>query len=209
MSSSTIFKDRIEAGKRLAEVLSEFKNSDAIVLALPRGGVVVAKEVARELGLPLDIIVTRKIGAPGNDEYAIGAIDITGAGVWNEAERAYVDPKWLEHKIESEKKEAMRRFETYRKGMGALNLKNKTVIIVDDGIATGLTMQAAVAYSKREGALKVVVAVPVASTESVRALKSVAEVRILETPIFFSAVGEWYEDFPQVSDEEVISALAS
>ncbi|HAS84796.1 MAG TPA: phosphoribosyltransferase [Candidatus Yonathbacteria bacterium] len=209
MSSSTIFKDRIEAGKRLAEVLSEFKNSDAIVLALPRGGVVVAKEVARELGLPLDIIVTRKIGAPGNDEYAIGAIDITGAGVWNEAERAYVDPKWLEHKIESEKKEAMRRFETYRKGMGALNLKNKTVIIVDDGIATGLTMQAAVAYSKREGALKVVVAVPVASTESVRTLKSVAEVRFLETPIFFSAVGEWYEDFPQVSDEEVISALAS
>ncbi len=140
MSSSTIFKDRIDAGKKLAVVLSDFKNTDAIVLALPRGGVVVAKEVAYELGLPLDIIVTRKIGAPGNDEYAIGVIDITGAGVWNEAERAYVDTKWLDQKIESEKKEAMRRFETYRKGMGALNIKNKTIIIVDDGIATGLTM---------------------------------------------------------------------
>src|SRR3989344_9668152 len=153
----TIFKNRAEAGKKLAEILSDFKNTNAIVLALPRGGVVVAKEVARELGLPLDIIVTRKIGAPGNDEYAIGAIDITGAGVWNEAERAYVDHKWLEHKVESEKKEAIRRFETYRKGMGQLSLKNKTVIIVDDGIATGLTMQAAVAYAKREGALRVVV----------------------------------------------------
>ncbi|HBB44390.1 MAG: Phosphoribosyltransferase [Parcubacteria group bacterium GW2011_GWA1_44_13] len=205
----TVFKNRIDAGAKLAEILIDLKNADAIVLALPRGGVVIGKEVAQALGLPLDIIVTRKIGAPGNDEYAIGAIDITGAGVWNEAERAYVDPKWLEHKIESEKKEAIRRFETYRKGMGQLSLKNKTVIIVDDGIATGLTMQSATAYAKREGALKVVVAVPVASTESVRALKSVAEVRILETPIFFSAVGEWYEDFPQVSDQEVIRTLAT
>lgn len=204
----TVFKNRTEAGKKLAETLSDFKNADAIVLALPRGGVVVAKEVASALNLPLDIIVTRKIGAPGNDEYAIGAIDITGSGVWNEAERAYVDPKWLKHKIESEGKEALRRFEAYRKGMGSLNLKNKTVIIVDDGIATGLTMQSAVAYAKNEGAIKVVVAVPVASLESVRAIKKDALVRVLETPIFFSAVGEWYEDFPQVGDEEVVEALA-
>lgn len=203
----TIFKNRTEAGKKLAEALSDFKNTDTIVLALPRGGVVVAREIANELNLPLDIIVTRKIGAPGNDEYAIGAIDITGSGVWNEAERAYVDPKWLEHKIESERKEAIRRFEIYRKGMGHLNLKNKTVIIVDDGIATGLTMQSAVAYAKHEGAKKAVVAVPVASSESVRAIKKDAEVRVLETPIFFSAVGEWYEDFPQISDQEVVSAL--
>lgn len=204
----TIFKNRAEAGRKLAETLSDFKNVDAIVLALPRGGVVVAKEVASGLNLPLDIIVTRKIGAPGNDEYAIGAIDITGSGVWNEAERAYVDLKWLEHKIESEKKEAIRRFETYRKGMGNLNLKNRTVIIVDDGIATGLTMQSAVAYAKKEGAKKVVVAVPVASPESVRSIKKGAEVRVLESPIFFSAVGQWYEDFPQISDDEVVSMLA-
>lgn len=205
----TVFKNRTEAGKKLAETLSDFKNTDAIVLALPRGGVVVAKEVAKVLGLSLDIIVTRKIGAPGNDEYAIGAIDINGRGVWNEAERAYVDKKWLEHKIETEKKEAMRRFETYRKGRGALDLKNKAVIIVDDGIATGLTMHSAVAYAKHEGAEKVVVAVPVASAESVRVIKKDADVRVLETPIFFSAVGQWYEDFPQVGDEEVVSILAS
>ena len=207
MSSSIIFKNRAEAGKKLAEVLGEFKNSDAIVLALPRGGVVVAKEVAQKLRLPLDIIVTRKIGAPGNDEYAIGAIDINGNGVWNEVERAYVDPKWLKNKIELEKKEAVRRFETYRKGMGQLNLKGKKIIIVDDGIATGLTMQSAVAYAKSEGAEKVVVAVPVASSESVRAIKKDTDVRVLETPVFFSAVGEWYEDFPQVSDREVTEVL--
>lgn len=204
----TVFKNRSEAGKKLADLLGEYRGTDTIVLALPRGGVVVAKEVANELGLPLDIIVTRKIGAPGNDEYAIGAIDITGNGVWNEAEQAYADPKWLERKIESEKKEAVRRFETYRKGMARQELKGKTTIIVDDGIATGLTMQSAVAYAKHEGAKKVVVAVPVASSESVRSLKAIAEVFVLETPIFFSAVGQWYEDFPQVGDEEVISTLA-
>lgn len=205
----TVFKNRTESGKKLADALREFKNTNAIVLALPRGGVVVAKEVARELNLPLDIIVTRKIGAPGNDEYAIGAIDKNGNGVWNETERAYVDKKWLEHKVVKEKDEALRRWNTYRKGMGSLDLKNKTAIIVDDGIATGLTMQAAVAYAKHEGVKKVVVAIPVASAESLRALKNEAKLYVLEAPIFFFAVGEWYEDFPQVSDEEVISILAS
>lgn len=148
----TVFKNRTEAGKKLAELLNDFKNTNAIVLALPRGGVVVAKEIAMALNLPLDIIVTRKIGAPGNNEYAIGAIDINGTGSWNEAEREYVDKKWLEHKVALEKEEALRRWSTYRKGMGSLNLKSKKVIIVDDGIATGLTMQAAVAYAKTEGA---------------------------------------------------------
>ncbi|OHA79103.1 MAG: hypothetical protein A2747_01185 [Candidatus Yonathbacteria bacterium RIFCSPHIGHO2_01_FULL_44_41] len=208
MSFPIIFKDRSEAGKKLAEVLTEFKNSSAIVLALPRGGVMTGKEIAEALSLPLDIIVTRKIGAPGNDEYAIGAIDLDGNGVWNEMEHAYVDKKWLEAKIASEKIEAKRRWDTYRKGRGELDLKNKVVIIVDDGIATGLTMQAAVAYAKHKGAERIIVAVPVASAESVRTLKNSADVRTIETPTFFSAVGEWYEDFPQVSDKEVVSALA-
>ena len=204
----TVFKNRTEAGKKLAESLGEFKNSDAVVLALPRGGIITGREISNALNLPLDIIVTRKIGAPENNEYAIGAIDKNGNGVWNDAEREYVDKKWLEQKIAVEKKEAIRRWNTYRKGMGALDLKNKTVIITDDGIATGLTIQAAVAYAKHEGARKVVVAVPVASSESVQAMKALAEVFVLETPIFFSAVGQWYEDFPQVTDEEVIYALA-
>lgn len=209
MSSLTIFKDRTEAGKKLAEILSDFKNSNAVVLALPRGGVVIGKEVAKALNLPLDIIVTRKIGAPGNDEYAIGAIDINGNGVWNEIECQNVDKKWLENKIATEKKEVERRLNTYRQGRGSLSIKGRTVIIVDDGIATGLTMQASVAYAKQTDAGKIVVAVPVASTESIRVLKGVAEVYVIETPIFFSAVGEWYEYFPQVSDNEVVSMLAS
>ena len=125
----TIFKNRTEAGKKLAELLSEFKGTDAVVLALPRGGVIVGQEIARALNLPLDIIVTRKIGAPGNDEYAIGAIDINGNGSWNEAERSYVDKKWLAEKIVSEKKEAERRWNAYRKGRDPLDLKNKTIII--------------------------------------------------------------------------------
>lgn len=202
-----VFKNRTEAGKKLAPLLGEYRGTDAIILALPRGGIIIGREISKALGLPLDIIVTRKIGAPGNDEYAIGAIDINGNGVWNEAERANVDPKWLEHKVESEKKEAIRRFETYRKGMASQDLKGKTAIIVDDGIATGLTMQSAVAYAKHEGAEKVVVAVTVASSESVQTLKSNAEVFVLESPVFFSAVGQWYEDFQQVTDDEVIEIL--
>lgn len=207
MSSPIIFKDRREAGKKLAELLGESQGSNAIVLGLPRGGVIVAKEVAKALNLPLDIIVTRKIGAPENDEYAIGAIDLNGNGVWNESERARVDKKWLKNKVASEKKEAGRRWGIYRKGMGPLELKGKIVIIVDDGIATGLTMRAAVAYVREQAAKKIVVAIPVASGESVRDIKKYAEVRVVETPTFFSAVGEWYEGFPQVTDEEVIEIL--
>lgn len=209
MSSSVIFKDRQEAGKKLALLLDKYKGTDAIVLALPRGGVVIGKEVAEALNLPLDIIVTRKIGAPGNDEYAIGAIDINGNGVWNENERPYVDKIWLENKIKKETREAERRWNTYRKGMGPLELKGKTVIIADDGIATGLTMQAAVAYAKQANAKEVVVAVPVASMEAIGILKRVAKVYVIEIPVFFSAVGEWYEYFPQVSDQEVVSMLAT
>ncbi|MBI5077983.1 MAG: phosphoribosyl transferase [Candidatus Yonathbacteria bacterium] len=205
----TVFKNRTEAGKKLAALLVNYKGSNAIVLALPRGGVVIGKEIARELNLPLDIIVTRKIGAPGNDEYAIGAIDILGNGVFGTGEKELVDKKWLENKITAEKKEAERRWVAYRTGRGSLDLKGKTVIIVDDGIATGLTMQAAALYAKQIGAEKIVVAIPVASSESVRNIKNMAEVRVLETPLFFSAVGEWYEDFPQVSDQEVVAALSS
>jgi putative phosphoribosyl transferase len=205
----TVFKNRTEAGKKLSALLADYKGTNAIVLALPRGGVIVGKEIARELNLPLDIIVTRKIGAPGNDEYAIGAIDILGNSIFGTGEKELVDKKWLENKITAEKKEAERRWAVYRKGKSDLNLKNKTAIIVDDGIATGLTMQVAAAYAKQAGAEKIIVAIPVASSESIRNIKKMAEVRVLETPVFFSAVGEWYEYFPQVSDQEVAEALSS
>lgn len=202
-----IFKNRSEAGKKLAHLLEDLRNADAIILGLPRGGVVVAKEAADALNLPLDIIVTRKIGAPENDEYAIGAIDLDGEGVWNEFERARVDKKWLAEKIEAEKKEAARRWSLYRGSRGPLDLKNRIAIIVDDGIATGLTMRAAVSYAKRICAQKVIVAAPVAAADSVRTLKTETDVRAIETPAFFSAVGEWYEEFPQTTDEEVVRIL--
>lgn len=205
----TIFKDRTEAGKKLAEVLSEFKNTNAIVLALPRGGVVVGAEIAQVLDLPFDIIVTRKIGAPGNSEYAIGAIDIEGNGVFNETETTNIDKKWLEDEIAKERREAERRWKEYRGTRGTLNLTSKTAIIVDDGIATGMTMRAAVQYAKKLGAQKVIVAVPVASADSVQEIKKDAEVRTLKTPALFFAVGQFYEDFPQVEDERVIYILAA
>jgi predicted phosphoribosyltransferase len=207
MSLPGIFKDRTEAGKKLAGLLSEFKGTNSIILALPRGGVVVGAEVAHALNLPLDIIVTRKIGAPENPEYAIGAINMEGNGIFNESETANVDQEWLKKEIAKEKKEAERRWKEYRGIRGPLELAGKTTIILDDGIATGMTMQAAVRYAKKLGVQKVIIAVPVAPLSTVAELKQEADVRTLETPALFFAVGQFYEDFPQVTDEEVITIL--
>lgn len=204
-----MFKDRIEAGKRLAVLLSEFKGTNSAILAIPRGGVIIGKEVADTLKLPLDLIVTRKIGAPENEEYAIGAIDMDGEGIFNEQEKARVNPQWLVEKILAEKEEAVRRWNAYRKGRGPLELRGKTAIIVDDGIATGLTIKAAVQYAKKSGAQKVVIASPVASHETVKELEKDAEIKIIATPSPFFAVGQFYQNFPQVSDEEVISILTT
>lgn len=208
MSSSVIFKDRNEAGRMLAKELEGIDRENTIVLALPRGGVITAKEVADALGLPLDIIVTRKIGAPENDEYAIGAIDINGDGIWNETERAAVDKKWLSRKIDKEKEEALRRWSLYRGSRPPLDLRDKTAIIIDDGIATGLTMKAAIQYAEKIGAKKIIVAAPVAASDSVAELRKNTDVHALEIPQFFFAVGEWYEDFGQIEDDEVTRILA-
>lgn len=204
-----IFKNRIEAGQKLAEKLGAYKNKkDAIVLALPRGGVVLGAEIAKILDLPLDIIVPRKIGHPENPEYAIGAITETGEGIFNEAERARVDPKWLEGEIEKEKKEAQRRLKTYRGDRPPLNLKNKTVLIIDDGIATGLTMRAAIVSVRAQNPKKTVVAVPVSAQDSAETIKKEADdLVVLNTPLFFGAVGAFYENFPQTEDEEVVRLL--
>lgn len=203
-----IFKNRTEAGKKLAHVLEDLRGTNTIILALPRGGVIVAKEVADSLNLPLDIIVTRKIGAPENNEYAIGAIDIDGDGTWNKFEYSRVDKKWIAEKINTEKIEARRRWDIYRESRPPYSLHGKTVVITDDGIATGLTMRSAVAYAKKKGAQRIIVAVPVSAIDSTAKIKKEAELRFLETPASFSAVGEWYEEFPQVQDVEVIKALA-
>lgn len=202
-----IFKNRTEAGRELAVTLAEFRGTNAIILALPRGGIVVGAEIARELKLPLDIIVTRKIGTPENEEYAIGAIDVDGEGIWSDAEVEIIDKEWLEKKVTDEKKEALRRLHFYRGARGALNIAGQTAIIVDDGIATGYTMKAAVRYAEKLGSRKIVIAAPVAPTSVENDLKKNYDTRILETTVFFSSVGQWYEDFKQVSDKEVVALL--
>jgi putative phosphoribosyl transferase len=210
------FKDRRDAGAQLAKALEKYKNSkNVILLALPRGGVVVADEIAKNLNLPLDIIVPRKIGAPGNPEYAIGAICLTSftskegiEGVWNEEEIENVDKEWLKKEIEKEKQEAQRRLKLYRGEKPPLNLKNKTVILVDDGIATGLTILATIKSVKKQKPKEIVVAVPVGAADSIETIKKeVDEVVCLNVPVFFSAVGSFYEEFGQVEDKEVIEIM--
>lgn len=206
-----IFKNRVKAGEKLAAALGKFKNAPAtIIIALPRGGVVVGYEAAKTLNLPLDIIVPRKIGAPGNPEFAIGAITETGEGIFDEMTvGAYgITESYLQNEIKKEKAEAVRRLKLYRGTRPPLNLKNKTVILVDDGLATGLTMRAAIKTAKKSGAEKIIVAVPVTSPEAVEIIKKeVDEVIYLEAPAFFGAVGSFYEKFEQTADDEVIDLL--
>lgn len=208
MATFSLFKDRHEAGQKLVKILEDFKGKNAIVLALPRGGVVVSAEIAKILNLPLDIIVTRKIGSPESEEYAIGAIDVDGDGVWNKEELKRINKEWLAQKIKKEKEEAKRRLSLYRQGRTPLDLRGKISIIADDGIATGLTIKAAIKYARKLGAQKIVVASPLAPREAASDLKKeVDEMRILETPSAFFAIGQFYETFPQVEDEEVIKIL--
>lgn len=206
-----IFKDRLEAGQRLAKVLEKYKRQkDTIILALPRGGVVVGFEVAKTLELPLDLVVPRKIGAPGNPEFAIGAITEEGEGIFNEAViRDYgISKEYIDKTVEEEKKEAQRRLKAYRGDRPPLNLVEKTVIIVDDGIATGLTMRAAIKSVKNKDPKKIVVAVPCGAKDSIDQIKQeVDEVVCLHAPIFFGAVGAFYENFEQTTDEEVIELM--
>src|SRR3989338_3405638 len=202
------FKNRQEAGQKLVSQLEKYRgNYQAIILGLPRGGVVTASVIAQELKLPLDLIVPRKIGAPGNSELAIGAITEDGEGIFDESLiRAYqISQDYINREIEQEKQEAKRRLKVYRADKKTLDLKDKIAILVDDGVATGATMQGTIKSVKKKGAAKVVVAVPVISQEALMTLKKeTEEVIYLDRPAFFGAVGEFYEDFSQVEDEEVI-----
>ncbi len=205
------FLNRKDAGQKLAEALKKYKNAkDALIIALPRGGVVVGFEVAKILNLPLDIVVPRKIGAPANPEFAIGAITETGEGIFDEMViGAYgITESYLQNEIKKEKAEAKRRLTLYRGTRPPLDLKNKTAIILDDGLATGLTMRAAVKTAKKLGATKIVVAIPVTSPEAAELVKKeVDELIYLDAPAFFGAVGSFYKEFGQTTDEEVIELL--
>lgn len=206
-----IFKGRKDAGKLLADKLAHYQNkADLIVLGLPRGGVTVAYEIAGALNCPLDILIVRKIGFPGNPELAAGAVSETGTVVLNEdIVAAYgVSRAYLERETARQKEEIARRITLYRGGKGVPPLAGKTVILVDDGVATGATAKAAISTLKQEKIAKLVVALPVASQEAEREIApTVDEWVCLQTPAGFMAVGNYYYDFTQVEDEDVVAML--
>jgi putative phosphoribosyl transferase len=205
------FPNRAEAGRLLAEKLENYVGrSDVVVLGLPRGGVPVAYEVAQRLGAPLDVFVVRKLGVPGFEELAAGAIASGGVRVLNEdVIRALPNADQLiESVTERETVELERREQTYRDGRPAPELRNRVVILVDDGLATGATMRAAVAALRQRGVAKIVVAAPVGAPDTCRELEQEADETICAiAPEFFQAVGQYYEDFSQTSDEEVRELL--
>jgi putative phosphoribosyl transferase len=206
-----MFHDRSEAGTRLAEMLNRYKGQkELIVLGLARGGVVTAAEVARYLKVPLDVICPRKVGAPENPELALGAITETGEGFFNEALIAElkVSKKYLDAECAKEQKKAQMRMELFRKGRLPLQLRAKTVILVDDGLATGATMKAAILSLRKQKVEKIVVAVPVAPPDTAAEVQKLGdEFYCMEIPWFFQAVGQFYEDFSQTEDEEVVQIL--
>lgn len=208
---ATPFRDRAEAGRRLARELSRYAGrSDVIVLALPRGGVPVAYEVARALGAPLDVLVVRKLGLPQHEELAMGAIASGGARLLSEdVIRVYgVSRDDIERVTATESRELTRRERQYRGDRPFPDVTGKTVVLVDDGLATGSSMRVAVKALRQEKPKAIVVAVPVAAPETCEALRDVSDdVVCAVTPEPFYAVGLWYEDFSQTSDEEVHDLL--
>ena len=206
------FSNRTEAGRLLAEKLVRYAGrTDVIVLGLPRGGVPVAYEVAKRLGVPLDVFIVRKLGVPGFEELAVGAIASGGVRVLNEdVLRALPNAdETIESITTRETTELERREQSYRDGRPAPELRDRVIILVDDGLATGATMRAAVKALRHRGAAKIVVAVPVGPPDTCRELEERADETIcLSTPEFFQAVGQYYEDFSQTSDEDVREWLA-
>ncbi|MFB8115667.1 phosphoribosyltransferase family protein [Streptomyces sp. NPDC055962] len=206
-----LFTDRTDAGRQLARALGRLETLRPVVLGLPRGGVPVAFEVARSLGAPLDVIVVRKLGVPSHPELGFGAIGEGGVRVISDeiVRRAGVRERDLLSVERAEEAELLRRARAYREGRPRLPLRGRTVVVVDDGVATGATARAACRVVRAQGATRVVLAVPVASPDTAARLREdVDEVVCLATPSLFSAVGEWYTDFSQTSDEEVVALLA-
>lgn len=211
MSTIHRFKDRVQAGCILAGALGRYaRQKDVVVLALPRGGVPVAFEIARELHLPLDVLVVRKLGVPGWEELAMGAIASGGVRVINRSvvQAEAVTEAMIEQVAARERKELERRELGYRGHAGAPRMAGQTVILVDDGVATGATMESAIKALRQQQVAHVCLAVPVASREAHAQLKPLVEDWVsLMMPEGFRAVGEWYDEFPQVTDAEVTELL--
>jgi putative phosphoribosyl transferase len=207
------FRNREDAGRQLAARLDAYKNRpDVVVLGLPRGGVPVAYEVARQLVAPLDVFVVRKLGLPGQNELAMGAIAGESVEVLNHdvIDHLGVPRAVVDRVVERERAELRRREMAFRADRVPLDVAEKTVIIVDDGLATGSTMEAAIAALRQMGPARIVVAVPVGAEETCARLRTTAdEVVCLATPWPFNAVGQWYEDFAQTTDQEVRALLSA
>ena len=206
-----LFQDRKDAGIRLEEALEKYRGQDVVVFALPRGGVVLGAEIAEYLHAPLDLVLTKKIGHPGNSEYAICAIAEEGEPLCDPSEVSMVDPDWFRNEVERTRAELRRRRKEYLGETKLREVKGKIVIIVDDGIATGFTMMAAIVEMKRREAKLVVVAIPVTPYDTALKLKSMG-VDLVSLNVdhnFQGAVGAYYLDFRQVTDSEVISLLKS
>ncbi len=207
-----IFKNRQEAGMRLAERLTAYRGPDSVVLALPRGGLPVALPIAEALGSPLDVIVAKKIGAPENEEFAIGAVTAQGHRVLNDLaiRDLLLPPGYLESKTQEQQRLAEERERLLRGVRPRVPLAGKIAILVDDGIATGMTVRAAIAEARSQNPKKVVVAAPVIAPDTLVDLRSLAdEVVVLDAPRFFWAISQFYEDFAQVSDQQARDLLAA
>ncbi len=203
------FRNREDAGSKLANLLTKYRGQDAVVFALPRGGVVLGVEVAAALNVPLDLVIPRKIGHPVNPEYAIAAITEHGDLACNEKEIAVIDSAWFRSQQVHEKREAQRRRDLYMNGRKEYSASKKIAILVDDGIATGLTMKAAILDIKRQDPARVIVAIPVVPWRTAIELRQTVDeiVAIDFEQEYLGAVGLYYFDFPQVTDEEVSRLL--
>lgn len=205
-----IFKDRIDAAKKLAKKLEGIKKEHPVILAIPRGGVVTGDVIAKILDAPLDVVVSRKIGSPNNPELAIGAVMHDGSFFPNSAliDALGVQRDYLDEQIADQLSEIQRRLKKFRGGIN-YDLKDKTVVLVDDGIATGATVFAALEWIKKQKPKRVIVAIPVGPRDTIERLAKVEEVVVLYDPIAFGAVGEFYDSFDQVEDSEVIEIMRS
>jgi putative phosphoribosyl transferase len=204
-----MFRDREDAGRRLADAVIPVVEPPAVVLGIPRGGVIVAAPVATALGAPLDVALTRKLGAPGNPELAIGAV---APGVRIVIDRVvrilHVDPSYLEDEVALQEEELLRRAAAYRSGRAPAAIEGRTAVVVDDGVATGATAVAALRWARAQDAARVVFAAPVGPEGIARRLAPDCDACvILETPPDLQAVGNWYQDFAQTTDDQVMRAL--
>lgn len=200
-----IFKNRYDAAQQLITALSSYRGEDLVVMAIPRGGVPIASEIAKHFGWELDLIFTKKIGHPANPELAIGSVSLTNEII---DERFSVDPDWLKEEIKRLRSKLRTKYDVLMKDRKLVVVKGKKVLIVDDGIATGNTVAVAIEVMRHLYVKEIIVAVPVASVEAARYINSKADTFIcLHTPHNFMAVGQYYSEFPQVSDEEVLALM--